>query len=121
MSDLLSDGVTWLAAQQKSSAAQTVTYARNRSSVAVSATIGRASARVELPAGVARVPTDDRDYLILVADLVLDGVAVEPRDGDRITDSAGRVWQVSPIDGEPAARWSDAFGVRWRIHTRRVS
>jgi len=55
--------------------------------------------------------------------LILNGVAVTPKRGDRITDSVdGKEYECAPIvDGEPAWRNSDATGEVYRIHCCKVT
>jgi len=61
-----------------------------------------------------------RDFLIDVADLVLDGAAVEPQRDDVIEETDGETvfvyWVQSPGGSEPAWRYSDRHRITWRIH-----
>lgn len=65
-----------------------------------------------------------RDYLVDVADYVINGVAVEPQPGDEILqelDGQTRVFEISsPGSSEPPWRYSDSLQTRYRIHTREV-
>ena len=136
MSDLLKDGVVWLAGQLKAAASQTVQYVRGANSVQVAAVIGRSVFDVNDTAG-GLLRLEARDYLIIPADLGLfstqqnDGLEarqivgpVIPREGDTIieTDDAGNsiVYEVSRFGAEPCWRF-DPYRVRMIVHTRKVS
>ena len=67
----------------------------------------------------ASVTNGGRDYLIPVAALVKNGTAWEPKKGDRIEETAAGVtlkFDVLPVLGEPAARYSDDGRTLWRVH-----
>lgn len=62
------------------------------------------------------------DFLIETAQLVLGGSVIEPRIGDRITETvAGQLvtYQVVSINKEPCFRWSDPDRTQMRIHTQK--
>lgn len=72
----------------------------------------------------------ERDYLIPAADLVIDGKAVTPQRGDRISDpnipdpvtGLPTVFELLTPNGEPVWRYSDQHGrTVYRVHTKRVS
>ncbi len=114
MGDMIRDGMSWLAQQSKTHISRSVSYSRGSTSYTVSATIGRTE-RESYDQNGASILAVSRAYLILVDDLVL-----IPCKGDRITDS-GEVYEVLPAAGEDSYRASDAHGIRWRIHTKRIS
>ena len=118
MSDLLAQGAAWLTAQRRASASQTVTYSRGSASVSIAAAIGNSA--FTLDNGNVVLNIESRDYLFAAADLVLDGNTVTPLPGDRITESDGQVYEVLPIAGEPAWRYSDRYRTSLRVHTRQV-
>jgi hypothetical protein len=119
--NLLTTGVAFLASQRALHMASSVTYARPSTghTVSILATVGRSMGTVDTPAGTMRVVSNERDYLITAADLILNGALTVPQRGDRITDAAG-TWEVQPMLGEPCYRFSDPHGVSLRIHTKRV-
>ena len=122
MADLLQQANDWLASQRKAHASQSVTYRRGTDSVVVSASIGSTRFEQEDRDGLV-VRSQVRDYLIDVADLVLSGGAIEPEVGDLIEETVGsqtHVYQVLPLGGEPAWRYSDPYRKTYRIHTKRV-
>lgn len=110
-----------LFARLKARVGVSVTYTRNagrptEASETVTAVRGNELEQVTNPGGqAARVDTADRDYLILASDLLMG----EPEKGDRITD-AGEVFELKPVQGNPAWRWSDHARVIRRVHTTQV-
>ena len=67
----------------------------------------------------------DRDYLILVADLILGGSLSVPKVGDRITETiagVATVFEIMPPDNnEPAWRLADQMRTAYRLHVKRVA
>lgn len=118
MGDLLADGAAWLAGVRATHAAATVVYSRGADSVELAATRG-ASDVEEVDETGGYLKTEAADWIIRAADLVLDGSAVRPARGDRITH-AGRVYEVMPFGGEPEWRWADRSQLCMRIHTKLV-
>ena len=118
MADLIAQGAAWLTNQRRASASQTVTYSRGTASVSISAAIGNSA--FTLDNGNVVLNLESRDYLFAAADLVLNGNAVTPLPGDRITEADGQVYEVLPIAGEPAWRYSDNARTSLRVHTRQV-
>lgn len=95
-----------------------VTYRRGATSIAVTAIPGETLDRSGFDE-VADVSSRSVDWLIDAADLA----PLEPQPHDQViqeTDSERRVYDVVPLGDDPAARWHDRYGVRWRIHTRLV-
>lgn len=101
----------------------TVTYTRlGVGSVTLTAWVGRTQDAAE--GENIRIEFGDRDYLIEAADLVLGGVAVEPKDADRITETINGTsvtFEVMPLNtGSAGWRWSDDGRTAYRLHTKRV-
>ncbi|MGC1272625.1 MAG: hypothetical protein WBC44_02870 [Planctomycetaceae bacterium] len=110
MPDLLAQGAAWLEQQRTRHLTTTVTYRRGTAQVEIAATIGRT--RYETDDGtVARIEFTDRDFLVLAADLVLDGQAIEPTRGDVVREGM-REFEV--IDW----RYSDPYRQTLRITTK---
>lgn len=110
MGDLLDRGAAWLEQQRTRHLTTAVTYVRADAQVTLPATIGRT--RYETDDGHAvQVAFTDRDFLILVTDLVLEGQVSEPRRGDLIRE-AGQEFEV--LDW----RFSDPYRRAWRITTK---
>lgn len=118
MADLMRDAAEWLADQIGNSAVHTVTYRSGGASFQLQAAIGRTAMLTDMGAVVA----DDfeaRDYLVKSADL-----QALPVPGDQIIDTVNGqsvVFAVLADAGQRCWRYSDAFGVRMRIHTKRVA
>jgi hypothetical protein len=112
MADLLAHGAAWLEQQRTKHLVTTVTYVRGAVSVEVLATLGRT--KYETDDGTAvRVEFTDRDFLILAANLVLDGQSTEPQRGDLIREGS-REFEV--LDW----RYSDPYRQTLRITTKAV-
>lgn len=62
----------------------------------------------------------DRAWLIRKSLYLINAAAVEPRTGDRLTDSAGQVWEVLPNAAGPSVL-SFEGGNYWEVKTKRVS
>ena len=110
MGDLLATGAAWLEQQRTKHLTTTVTYVRGAIELAVPATIGRTKYEAD-DGHVVRVEFTDRDFLILVADLVIDGQATEPQRGDLILEGT-REFEV--LDW----RYSDPYRQTLRITTK---
>ena len=124
MSDMLHEGLAWLAEQQAEHVSREVIYTRGAYSATVPATVGATPFRVDdIGNGTTKLVRSERDYLIRAALLVLNGVPVTPKRGDRITDSVdGKVYECQPVvDGEPAWRNADPMGEMYRIHCTKVT
>jgi len=62
----------------------------------------------------------DRFWFVKQSAYQIRSVAVEPRTGDRLTDDAGRVWEVLPAKITPPVE-SYAGGDYWKIATKQVT
>src|SRR5690606_10953339 len=120
--DLLAQGAAWLEQQRTQHLAQAVTYRRGPSSVAVAATIGKTAFEIDDGQGVIQ-RIESRDFLVLAADLVLDGAVTLPQRGDVIEEPAGTLtllYEVTAPSNEPCWRYSDPYRQSLRIHTKQV-
>lgn len=122
--DRIHEAMRWLRGQQEAHVAREVTYVRGADRVTITATLARTRTQQLDTTGMLRTVYVGRDYLIRPADLVLGGQSSEPRKGDRIIDvgddGGEEVYEVQPtISGEPVYE-QDAYGTRWRVHTKRV-
>lgn len=101
-----------------------VSYSRGSSSVSLTAIpsvvdYGKIDAMGEAPATIATM----RDYLISCSAIVISSAIVEPRRGDRITETingASQVFEVMPLENRPAAELQHD-GARWLVHCKRVT
>ncbi len=101
----------------------TITYSRGLVSVPLDARIGDTQFETDAEFGPA-IETESRDYLIEVADLILDDAVTLPVSGDQIretVDSTTFVYEVSAFGNEPCFRYSDDFHQLLRIHTKLVA
>ncbi len=128
MADMLKTGAQFLADSQKTYASRSVTYTQGAHSITVDATVGRTTFKFSDEQANLRIVFGDRDYLIPAAQLVVNGVQIEPARGDTITDTndptGTTTWLVAPPTGaskEPAWRWGDAHKIRLRIHCKQTS
>jgi hypothetical protein len=112
MADLLAQGAAWLEQQRTRHLTTSVTYVRGAQSVVVPATIGRTKFQTDDGTAV-RVEFTDRDFLILAADLVLNGQPSDPQRGDLIREGS-REFEV--LDW----RYSDPYRQTLRITTKHV-
>lgn len=121
---LLAEGQSMLNRRMKASEGINVTYSRK---------VGNATQTVNLVARPGRtlfsgltesavtVQWGERDMLIEVADLILNGSPTTPQKGDRIQDGAV-VWELSsPQTDEACWRYSDQqTRTLYRVHLKRV-
>jgi hypothetical protein len=116
--DLLQQAASWLADQRSAFLSRSVVYGRGSDSVTVQAGIGKTTFDVDDGyGGIERY--ESRDYLITAADLVLAGEVIQPQRGDRVTDGS-LVYEVMAPGKEDVCRPSDAYGLTWRIHSKKV-
>lgn len=123
MADLLGRGSTWLHGKRDTNASKAVSYAREADSVSLSATkTGRRDSLLTVPDPI-RTQTQEMDWLITAADLVLNGDVAIPKVGDRITetiDGQDFIWQVLATDSEACWRWADRNNSVYRVHTKLI-
>lgn len=121
MADMLSDGLAWLAAQQKLHQSVDVVYRRGADSVELKVTLGRTGQRLTGPDGGVRIRKTDLDILVPVADLVLDDTPVTPLAGDLVDltrSGTTKRYEVAPLDGQEPEFQTDEHGIRYRIHLK---
>lgn len=113
----------WLTAARKGNAAVTVMVRRNGiASAPIVATKGTSEFIRETGEGPT-INWHTSDYLIAVADYVIDGVTVQPKVGDLIEETIGDVVttdQVANGPGQQCWRYSDRGETQYRIHTQRT-
>lgn len=123
MTDVLSQGMSWLEDQRHRHLTRMVTYQRGVNEVELAATIGRTVFEQDDHAGgLTRI--ESRDFLIRAADLVLAGNVTLPQPGDRIIETdaiATYTYEVMAPGSEPPWRYSDMNRATLRIHTKHVA
>lgn len=123
MSNLLQDGATWLGGQLQTAAGSEVTYSRRSACVSV---VGWPAMHEYEVLDEDGIPTRvlSHDWTFVAVELVLDGVRIEPRPGDRITeviDGEEYSFEVMPPEKKPCFERLDAAGRLLLVHTKRVS
>ena len=122
MVDLLELASAWLDDQRKLFLSRPVTYSRGEATVAILATVGKTTFEIDSTTGVTET-FESRDYIVLVADLAINGAPLKPQRGDTITDvQSGQtlVYEVTGPGHEPCWRWSSPYRTSRRIHTKQV-
>jgi len=122
VADLLQQASDWLEEKRTQHASRVVAYVRGAQSVELLATIGKTTFEVDDGYGVL-VRHESRDFLVLAADLVLDGAPVLPQRGDRVRETQGQqvfVYEVTAPGKEPCWRYSDPYRKTLRIHSTQV-
>ena len=116
MGDVLDKGSAWLESQRTLHMTRDVTYARGIITVVVKATIGRTEYETD-DGQVVRTEFTDRDFLILAADLILNGLARLPEEGDQIHETKETSILIFEVMGW---RYSDPYRRTYRIETKHV-
>ena len=121
--DIFREAQTQLFDDLQAFAASEVAYRRGAESFTPLATKGVTGA--ERHDGDGMIINDEiRDWLINRDQMVLNGVAVEPEEGDEIveTDPQGvtNVWKVLPLVSDRCWRWSGPHNLRFRIHVKLI-
>jgi hypothetical protein len=123
--DLLKSGSAWLQATRKASLASGVSYARaSVGSVNLLATNAKKVYEVDAGDGSV-ISIESHDYLITVADLLINSIPIFPKPGDQITDAnmsgTPAVFEVMDLSrAKPCYEYSDDWRQTFRIHTKFV-
>lgn len=120
--DLLEKGSAWLESQRHAHLTRTVVYQRGGESVELAATVGRTVFEQADEFGIVH-RTESRDFLVLAADLVLNGTRILPKAGDYVREPVGDqvfIYEVMAPGDEPPFRYSDPYRRTLRIHTKHV-
>jgi len=121
-SNLLEKASQWLEDQRTRHATSTVQYVRGSQAAEVPATVGKTTFELDDGYGVL-VRHESRDFLVLVADLILGDVVTLPERGDRIRETQGGTtftYEVTAPGKEPCWRYSDPYRNTLRIHTKQI-
>jgi len=92
-----------------------ITYTSGGESVTLCALVGRQKFAADDDRGRLRIEYSDADFLVVVADLQLDGAQHTPKRRDQIT-WGDRTFEVAPFGDERHYRPADRGAVCWRIH-----
>jgi len=126
--DFLQRGIVWLERQRTKHLSRPVVYQRGGESIAITATLGTTTVEVTDDTG-ATVQSPQMDFIVSAAALVLDGVVVVPRIGDRIHVASALgdataapvktlVYEVLTLPDGKHYRPCDPDGRMLRIHTK---
>lgn len=117
----LNSSLSWHTVGMKSAAGETVTYSRGNACVELSAVVGQTVFEDVGAEGETRSQLKSVDFLILPAELLIDGLTSEPQRGDQITRADGDKFDVMSGSSGTVWQWSDGRKTYFRIHTvRRV-
>lgn len=125
MAEMLQDGLEWLAASLKIASSRQIYYCRDGAGLCrLQAVAGNRPLRQVDAYGATLLSWEYTDWLILAADLVLQGQGTLPEPGDRIEEQrAGgrtRIYEVMAPGGEPVYRWCDSDHKHLRVHSKLV-
>jgi len=99
-----------------------LTYHRGNDSASVTGWVGVTAFRVSEQSN-SRVIWSDRDYLIPVANLKINGVLTEPDSGDWVEENINgtiRKFELIAPQGEQVWRYSDPQKMIFRLHTKEI-
>lgn len=120
MSDLLADGIDWHREQLEAHASQTVVYRRGEFQSSVPVTFGSRNSAAEFSANTIRVEMQQRDFIIPVDELVIDGTAVTPCAGDEIDVTDGDdtlTYRVLGQTDSPSWEYDNDYRKLYIVHT----
>jgi len=119
MSDLLATAAAWLSDVLAEHVSQSVVYWRGATAISLSATVGRTEHQVANERSFIETEIFT-DFLVAVAELMVDDVPITPARGDKIEWDRGAqvdTYLVLPLsDGRVFE--VDAARSRYRIHTK---
>lgn len=113
MSSMLKTGMEYLATASASAMGEAVTYRRDGEETPLTAIPARTPVENDDFQGV-KVTSYVHDFIVAIADFPYD----TPEHGDEI-DFDGKTYEVQRVGGK-AWSYSDAFRIRYRIHTREL-
>jgi len=106
------------ARRQEDAAGEAVTYIRGADRIDLTAVVGTTPFRQTL-GGHSTLDWAEADFLIRASELKIGGDLIEPARTDRI-EWDGDTYEILAPGGEPDARASDRYGIRWRIHGKKI-
>jgi hypothetical protein len=116
---------SWLAGMLQAHASHPVIYRRGSDEVALCATFAQTILKLTDELGGVKIERTDRDFIIPVSSLVIDGSPVLPRRDDEIIHDDGvkvHTFKVLPYSpDEPQWTWHGAHRKMVRIRTKRIS
>lgn len=123
VTNIIQDGISWLGGQLKDHASVSIIYTRGSYSSTITATATMHEYEVVDDEGFGIVMLS-RDYIVHVADLVLNGAEIAPRAGDRITETIQGVsctFEVMALGQKHEYEPFDSDGLMLLVHTKKVA
>ena len=123
--NLMSRGSAMLSRRLGTAAGVGVTYSRGGASCEIYDAVPSEaqSPSAHAPGVPGRLDSTERDYLFPALSLDFGVGPVEPRAGDRVTETVGGlpvIYELAPKGDEPAWRYSDHGRTTYRVHCKRV-
>lgn len=123
--NMLRVGLAWLTDQLTVHASEAITYVdRDGNEISCRATLGKKLLKLDDGAGGFQIVWTDLDFLIRASDLVVAGLQITPRKGDRIflaINSEIQEFEVASYSGEPHWTWADPHQSMRRVHANYVA
>ena len=118
MTTLLQDAADWLGDRLQDEASRAITYERSPSKKYTITGVPRERMfrSTNKDTGI-HTQVKHTDWIVLSVDIA----DIEPRRGDKITDAAGRVFEVHPIADMPCWEYEDMANVMVVLHTKKVA
>ena len=113
MSNLLSDGMTWLEGQLKEHCSSSVEYRRDEESINLDAVLGKTDYQILDESGF-ETGAFIWDFIVTATDL-----GFEPQVGDLIIHN-DRQFEVMRLPGQDCWRWTGITQSVYRIHSKEI-
>ena len=117
MSNILKNGIQFLADKLKAHASETVIYKRGADSISICASFGKTDYQIEDQSGF-QTGGQITDFLFAASDLIIDGLLTLPKAGDQIQTDSALYEALFLQDG--CWRYSDPYRKIIRLHTKEV-
>jgi hypothetical protein len=119
MRDVIGKSLSWLAEQREKFTSVQVVIRRGSQTSTARATIATSRFDAQDSQGNSIV-IESRDYLVSVDDYVLDGIPVEPAQGDVIVEGGYDNQVCPPAPNMTEWSWTNPYRNEFRIHTKPV-
>jgi len=117
MTNILKNGIQFLADKLKSHASETVLYKRGADTASICASFGKTNYQIEDESGF-KIGGHVTDFLFQAADLVIGGEVTTPQAGDQIQIGSLTYEVLFLNDG--CWRYSDPYNKMIRLHTKEI-
>ena len=122
MPNLFQRSATWLGGKLQTAAGRAVTYRQGSRYVSLTGVPYEQTGQVVDETGMLTTLTW-MEWTLVADELVLNSEAVNPRSGDRITETLNgdaNTWEVLPVAGKKEWDWCDTSGLLIKVRTKRV-